>query len=258
MALEAFINQLAASLLLPPGINFLLFTLGYILLKRSKKLAISLFIFSIVSLYLLSLPIISNKLNQSLYTEKALTQQQVIDFANQERNDLAIVVLSGGRLDLAPEYGNIDIVSEKTLQRILYGAWLHKKTQLPILVSGGSIFGEATAESVLMNQTMLSAFNIAPKWVEAKSKNTAENAKFSAELLKNNQISEILLVTHANHMQRAKLAFEKEGIKVTAAPTVIKTTKTRWVDYFPSAKSIYQSKLALHEKIGSFWYSVRY
>jgi len=258
MALETFINQLAASLLLPPGINFLLFILGYISLRYSKKLAISLFVSSIVSLYLLSLPIISNKLNQSLYTEQALTQQQVKNYAKQQRNDLAIVVLSGGRIDLAPEYGNIDIVSEKTLQRILYGAWLHKKTLLPILVSGGSVFGEATPEAVLMNQTMLSAFNIAPKWIESKSGNTAENARFSAQRLKNNHISEILLVTHANHMQRAKTAFERQGIKVIAAPTVIKSTRTRWRDFFPSAKALYRSQLALHEKIGSFWYSIRY
>jgi len=258
MFFETFVNQLAASLLLPPGINIVLFFAGYLLLKRTKKLAFSLFAFSIISLYLLSLANISKKLNQSLYSEEALSQQQVKSYANQQRNDLAIVVLSGGRIDLAPEYGNIDIVSEKTLQRILYATWLHKKTKLPILVSGGSVFNEPTPEAVLMNQTMLSAFDIAPKWIEAKSRNTAENAKFSVKLLTDNNISKILLVTHANHMQRAKAAFEREGIEVIAAPTVIMNDLTDWRGFFPSARALYQSQRALHEKMGSFWYLIRY
>lgn len=258
MDFEVAINRLIEIILFPPGVNLLLIIAGYLLLNRNKKIALSLFAISLVSLYLLALPSVSNGLNNSLQTVQALTPSQVKAYSGQDRQDVAIVVLSGGRISLAPEYGDIDTVSAKTLQRIQYAAWLYRKTNIPILLTGGSAFGEATAEAVLMNQTMLSAFNIAPKWIEFESKNTAENAQFSAQILRQNKISEILLVTHANHMQRARLEFEKTGLTVIPAPTVFNLSRPSWYDYFPNAKALYASKMALHEKVGRLWYGLRH
>ncbi len=256
MDFEIITNRLIEIILFPPGLNLVLAIAGYLQLKRNKKIALSLFVISLFSLYLLALPSVSDALNHSLQTEQALTQSQVKTYTSQARQNLAIVVLSGGRINLAPEYGDIDTVSAATLQRIQYAAWLHRKTNLPILLSGGSIFGEATAEAVLMNQTMLSAFNIAPKWIEFESKNTAQKALFSAKILQQNKISEILLVTHANHMQRARLEFEKTGLTVIPAPTAFNFSRTSWYDYFPNAGALHASQQALHEKIGRFWYSL--
>jgi len=258
MEFEITISKLFDIFLFPPGLNLVLVIVGYFLLKKFRKIAFSLFAVSFLSLYLFALPVVSNSLNQSLQTEQVLSQSQVKVYADQERDDLAIVVLSGGRMSLAPEYGDIDTVSSKTLQRIQYAAWLHQKTSLPILLSGGSVFGEATAEAVLMNQTMLSAFNIAPKWIEFISKNTSENAQFSARILQENNIKEILLVTHANHMQRAVLEFEKTGLKVIPAPTVFNRSRSSWYAYFPNAEALHASQLALHEKVGRIWYSIRH
>lgn len=258
MDFEITINRLIEIILFPPGLNLVLFIVGYLSLKRSKKIALSLFTVSLISLYLLSLQSVSDALNYSLQIEQALTQNQVKGYTDQDRQDLAIVVLSGGRISLAPEYGDIDTVSAMTLQRIQYAAWLHRKTNIPILLSGGSVFGEATAEAVLMNQTMLSAFNIAPKWIEFESKNTAQNAQFSAKILKQNKIREILLVTHANHMHRARLEFEKTGLTVIPAPTVFNLSRPTWYDFFPNARALHASQQALHEKVGRLWYSLRH
>jgi len=258
MDFEVIINRLIEIIIFPPGVNLVLIIAGYLLLKRSKKMALGLFAISLVSLYLLALPSVSNILNSSLQTVQPLTQSQVKAYTDQDRQDLAIVVLSGGRISLAPEYGDIDTVSAMTLQRIQYAAWLHRKTNIPILLSGGSVFGEATAEAVLMNQTMLSAFNIAPKWIEFESKNTAQNAQFSAKILQKNNVREVLLVTHANHMQRARLEFEKTGLTVVPAPTVFNLSRPSWYDYFPNAKALYASQMALHEKVGRLWYALRY
>jgi len=259
MNLEILLNKIFEILLFPPGVNFLLLAVGYLLSKRSyRKIAMSFYAVSVSSLYLLSLPIVSDVLNRRLQSVPALTQSQVKQYANSQRDDIAIVILAGGRIRLAAEYGEIDTVSAMTLQRIQYAAWLHRKTQLPILVSGGSVFGESTPESVLMNQTMLSAFNIAPTWIEVDSRNTAENARFSNEILKQNEIKEILLVTHANHMPRAKREFSRYNLVVTTAPTGFKSTESTWRDYFPSSKGLFESQQALHEEIGRLWYSVRY
>jgi uncharacterized SAM-binding protein YcdF (DUF218 family) len=258
MDFEIIINRLIGTILFPPGVNLVLFIASYFLFKRRRKIALSLFAIAFFSLYLLALPGISNALNSNLQTEQALTQSQVKNYARQQRQDLAIVVISGGRINLAPEYGDIDTVSATSLQRMQYAAWLHRKTNLPILLSGGSVLGEATAEAVLMNQTMLSAFNIAPKWIEIESKNTAQNAQFSATILRQNNIKEILLVTHATHMHRARLEFEKAGLKVMPAPTVFDRNRPSWQHYFPNAEALHASQKALHEKVGRLWYGLRY
>lgn len=258
MELESTLTKLIELLILPPGINLIIAAVGYWVLKKSRAIAISLFVISFTTLFVFSLPFVAQSLNQSLQTNPALTPKQVKLLADEDRDDLAIVVLAGGRIQLAPEYGNIDNVSASTLQRIQYASWLHRKTKLPILVSGGSLQSESTPEAVLMNQTMLSAFNIAPKWIEYKSRNTAENARYSAEILFKQDISEVLLITHANHMQRAKAAFEKYGFKVIVAPTVFDLSRSSWLGFIPSASALHKSQLALHEKIGRIWFSVRY
>lgn len=258
MDFEIALNQLASILFLPPGLNLLLALLGYSLLKKSKKTAITLFCFSLLSLIFLSLPSISIALNKNLQSNQALSQSRVMTISNANNINTAIVVLSGGRISKSPEYGDIDIVSSSTLQRLQYTAWLYRKTKLPILLSGGSLLNDSTSEAVLMNQTLLSTFNIAPKWLEVESKNTAQNAQYSAQILAESNITEILLITNAIHMQRAKIEFEKNGLKVIAAPTVFIQNSSSWFDYLPSAKALYQSQLALHEIIGRIWYSVRY
>lgn len=258
MDLEIALGKIIALFIFPPGINLIMAVLGYFLLKKFKRIALFLLIGSFASLLILSLPFVAGSLNKSLQTEPAITQKQINELSKVDRENIAIVVLAGGRLRLSPEYGHIDSVSSSTLQRIQYAAWLHRKTGFPILVSGGSLYGESTPEAVLMNQTMTSAFNIAPKWIEYQSKNTLENAQFSANILFENKISEILLVTHAVHMQRAKAAFESFGFTVTAAPTGFDSSSPGWMSFLPSAEALHKSQQALHEKVGRLWYSIRY
>ena len=64
--------------------------------------------------------------------------------------------------------------------------------------------------------------------VESKSKNTHENAAFTAKLLKKKGIQpKALLITSGLHMKRAKACFEAEGIKVTPFSTDLFTGKRR-------------------------------
>jgi uncharacterized SAM-binding protein YcdF (DUF218 family) len=250
-------EKLGSILFLPPAINFLLIAASFALFKFKRLVLAKLVgLLSIVSLFLLSLPVVSDSLNSSLQTIPALTQEQVKKLVIDNTDSIAIVVLAGGRISQAAEYGEIDTVSAKTLQRVHYAAWLHKKTNIPILVSGGSVFGEPTAEAVLVNQVMVSAYTIAPRWIEPVSKNTAENAKFASQLLIKNGIKRILLVTHANHMPKALAEFERHGLKITPAPTVFQSPQTRWTDYLPSAKGLFKSQQALHEMLGRAWYSI--
>jgi len=275
MSWDVLINNFFGSWLLPPGINLLLVIISFLLFKKYQRVAKIVLAFSMISLWLFSLPWFSNQLIMTLETEPAINLYQIKEYSLEPADAFqissevggakagikrAIVVLAGSRISLAPEYGEIDIVGASSLQRISYASWLGKKTRLPILLSGGSVFNEATPLAVLMNQSILAHFSVAPRWIESESKNTAENAIYSSKILKKEKIDEILLVTHALHMRRAKSAFENQGMKVISAPTGFLSNRgaSGYTSFLPRAEAMQVSSMALHEIIGQFWYQLRY
>lgn len=172
----------------------------------------------------------------------------------------AIVVLAGGRSTGAPEYGG-DTVKSTTLVRLRYGVRLHRKTGLPLLFSGGVVGDEALAEAALMAAAAREEFGVAPRFVETESRNTAGNARHSAELLTAAGIRRVLLVTHANHMLRATRAFEHYGLEVVPAPTRYVNRDTGPLelgDFLPDGRALVFARMALHERLGVLWYRWRY
>lgn len=247
--------------LLPPGLNFLLLLVGIFILKKWPRTAKGLFSVSVASLYLVCTPAFSNYLLNKLEATPALSSQQIkliqTDGLADER---AIVVLGGGRITKAPEYGEIDAANAASLERMRYAAWLQKRLQLPVLLSGGSVNNEATSEAVLMNQVMMSGFGTAAKWIESNSRNTTENATYSASILAKAKISEIILVSHAWHIPRAQKAFEKQQLRVIPAPMGYLTAQSslNTISILPSSNAFYRSSIALRELLGIVWYEMWY
>ncbi len=190
---------------------------------------------------------------------KGLEQYPPLEPPVTVQNEQAIVVLSAGSYPYAKEYAKA-IDGAAALQRNHYAAFLHKQTGLPVLVTGGYVGSVNISEASVMADTLKNSFNTEVTWQETKSRNTAENAMYSAEILKENDIKTIYLVTHAWHMSRAVKMFEQQGIKVTPAPTmfVSEITDTTLSYYMPSASALFSTRRALHEYIGIFWYKLRY
>ena len=165
----------------------------------------------------------------------------------------------GGRYADAPEYQG-DTVSEPSLERIRYGAWLQRKTKLPILVTGGVVFGgNRPAEAQLMQQVLEQEFLAAVPWVEKQSRTTYENAIYSRKMLEKDGITHIILVTHALHMPRAKEAFEKAGFIVTPAPMGFDTSGGfSLTGFLPNMYSLVNMNDLMHELFGRLWYHLRY
>jgi uncharacterized SAM-binding protein YcdF (DUF218 family) len=243
-------------LIFPPGGLFILAIIGFVLLRLFKvRWGLWLVSAAFGLLYLLSMPLVANGLMSRLEHHPPLNEIQI---RNPQAD--AIVVLAGGRLSDQPEYGG-DTVSAISLQRLRYGAWLKRRTQLPLYVSGGSIMREPHAEAELMRDVLQKEFNVAVDVVENKSKTTYENAKFTAGLLKHNGHQSILLVSNAFHMPRAIEAFQQFDINVIAAPTVFLSSHEGgiWlIDFLPQAVALKLSSYALHEFFGRFWYKLRY
>lgn len=164
----------------------------------------------------------------------------------------AIVVLGAGRNSEAPEFDFQDSVSALGLERLRYTAWLHRKTGVPVLVSGGTPGGEKVAEADLMKSVLVDDFRVDVKWVERQSRNTMENARFSQALLAEAKIKNIYLVTHAWHMRRAARDFESVGLHVTPAPTgyISPEQHARQINnYLPSGRGLYLTGLAVRERV---------
>lgn len=249
--------QVIKALILPPGGLLFLLLLGFIWMrKRIKSLAV-LVSFVACVWYLLSTWVVSSSLMDLLENYPALSDS---DIANSQAQ--AIVVLGGGGRN-APEYGGLRSVSNYSLVRMRYGAYLHRKTGLPILLTGGDPLQRGIVEAELMAPVMENEWSVAVKWRENASRNTAENAMLSAKILQQENINHILLVTHAWHMVRAVRSFEQQGLQVTPAPTSFEGTrynKEGWLlmDFLPSARAFLESYHALHELFGRLWYAIRY
>jgi hypothetical protein len=97
-----------------------------------------------------------------------------------------------------------------------------RESSLPVLVTGGAPFG-GRAEAESMREALERDFGVKVRWVETASRDTAENARLSAPLLKAAGVTRIALVSHGWHLPRAIELFEKQGIEVTPAPTAFST-----------------------------------
>jgi uncharacterized SAM-binding protein YcdF (DUF218 family) len=146
------------------------------------------------------------------------------------------------------------VSGQEQLSRIRYGAFLHRKTGLPVLLSGGRVQGdEFRSLAETMDFDLYEGFSIKAKWLEDKSRTTAENAQYSYAILGAINKKSIALVTNSQHMMRAKMSFEQVGFTVLPAPTDFIDRGTLSVTSFlPNARSLYLSSMVLHEWMG-YW-----
>lgn len=250
---EFLVVKVLGTLIVPPGGIVVLGLLGLILLPFARRSAAFLLLVSVASLYALSTGVVTGALERSLHAHPALPPDSDLPAAR------AIVVLGAGSYRHAPEYEGAGTVGPITLERLRYAASLHRRTGLPLLVTGGMTFPGTPAEAQAMARSLKDDFGIGVRFVEDRSRNTAENAANSVPLLSAAGISRIVLVTHAIHMTRAVHAFEEQGLEVVPAPTVLRgDTAASAAAWLPTASALARSAAALHEHVGLLWYRLRY
>lgn len=143
----------------------------------------------------------------------------------QEQYDV-VVVLSGMTYpDLTyQEQIQFNGAAERFIEPIrLY----HQKKVKKILLSGGSgsLINPELKETPALRELAMQ-LKVADKdlLIEAASRNTFENAKFTAEMLKERfNDPSVLLITSASHMKRAAACFEKQGISTDLYPVDLQT-----------------------------------
>jgi uncharacterized SAM-binding protein YcdF (DUF218 family) len=172
---------------------------------------------------------------------RIIEQGSMLDRTQQSKAQ-AIVLLGGGG---------------DSLDRMRYAAVLYRRTGLPILVTGGDPKRTGQAEAERIKQNIEADFKVPVRWVESASRNTIENARFSARILKQNGVNTILLVTNGWHMNRAKKLFDQTGINVIPAGAGMHFDNGLTIlDFVPSVGGLASSRTFFHETIGMLWSQV--
>jgi uncharacterized SAM-binding protein YcdF (DUF218 family) len=244
---------IAKSLIMPPGGLILLLLLGFFLV-RGVLGRILIFVGASVFL-LMSLPAVAQRLMVGLEPYPALAPDSLAETGAD-----GILILGGGRYAWAPEYGG-DTVAVGSLQRLRYGAFLHRRSGLPIYITGGSPAHRQPSVGRLMAQVLEQDYGISAKGVEDQSLTTEENAVLSLAMLERDGIRRVLLVSDAWHLPRAIEAFARVGIAAIPAPTAFVHREdergTDYRDWLPSAAAFSNSYRALHEYLGRIWYRLK-
>lgn len=241
-----FIHRLLQSFLLPPLNSLLIILLGVVLFKLQRSKRMLLILLGCLTLYLQATPYVAYKLNKMIAPEP----MKLADL-NQAQ---AIVLLGGGVSNNADEYNTNAMSNSDTFVRIRYAAYLAKiNPDLPIFVSGGAIDSK-DSEASLMKRALVNEFDVEnPIYLEPDSKTTSENAKYTARILQQYAISNVVLVSSASHMRRASALFQLNGIKVIPAPTGFYSLgfyKLPLLWFVPTASAMVTTSAILHEIYG--------
>lgn len=258
-----FLSKLLPLLVYPLGLGCLMLAAA-LLLRKQEKWRTGLLLTTLVLLWLGGNRWVAVSLARSL------------EWRHLPEGDVsvapAIVVLGGSTEPANAPRSQVEVNS--AADRVLYAAMLYHQGKAPvILLSGGSIDWMETGESSPAEDMAQLLENLGvPRdalWLEEQSLNTYENALYSRQILEQNGIESILLVTSALHMPRAVALFEKQGLEVIPAPADFTVTEEGWETLFsgpietriitllPNASSLALTTNALKEYIGMAFYWLR-
>ena len=169
----------------------------------------------------------------------------------------AIVVLGGG-MEWSRDLPYPDM--NGAADRLWHAARLYKAGKAPVVLPTGA-WEDASSVPLLLDLGVPAAVIRA----ETASRNTAENARFTAELLARMGCGRrVLLVTSAWHMRRAQLLFERAGLEVIPAATdyeatIVHARPDRWSlqDWLPNPDALNRNTGILKEYVGYWVYRVR-
>jgi uncharacterized SAM-binding protein YcdF (DUF218 family) len=234
------------TLLLPPGGPLLLAIAGTWLIARrgsavrSRRAGWALLLAGLAALWLLANPVVAEALSRAAQRCPPLDLDRPLQAQ-------AIVILGGSGPRLAaPEYGGEPAVRLTLLERLNYGAFIARRTGLPVAISG------APDEALAMRISLARDFGVDTRWTEDRSRDTFENAQFCSTLLRPLGITRVVLVTDADHEWRAMREFVAAGFSVVPAPVGLQGPQQISIHSFiPSATALAGSAEALYELIGN-------
>jgi uncharacterized SAM-binding protein YcdF (DUF218 family) len=183
----------------------------------------------------------------------------------------AIVVLGGGTA--SPESPRPIIEINSAGDRVIYAAWLYQQGKAPVILASGGLLDWASLHTTPAQDmaALLEMMGVPAEaiWLQPESRNTYEDALYSAQILKEKGVRRILLVTSAWHMPRSVRLFQAQGLEVAPAPTDFYVTDVDWEEMtrfdlrvqvlglFPSAENLGLTTRMLKEYLGMLVYDLK-
>jgi uncharacterized SAM-binding protein YcdF (DUF218 family) len=289
------VRNLIAELIMPPGIWVMWVLLTLLLFKKHELIKKTLIMFGLAMIWLTSTNYFANQFTQMagyllewpkplMLEEERIIQQlkepikpnklskpskrqdekQMEVLTSKESLTHAIVILGGGRqkgaLDL-PEY-QYQNLSPQSMERLRAGARLAKVSHLPILLTGGApdrTNATDLSEAKVMSMVLKQELGLDARWLEEQSNTTQENALQSAKILHQEGIQTVYLITHFWHMPRARVQFEKQGLKVVEVPMgFYQKEQFTPLDFYPGHEGFQRTRWIWHELLGTLWYRLKF
>ena len=223
----------------------------YIIRKPSHKLLGILLVLLALSMYITSIPMFAVSINN------------VIDHTYQHQTPpkgakAAVIVLAGGWSK--DENGIPFQPSISTMERLYAAVKLSK--ELPsckfLIMSGGyDIYSNPTVSVASIMQDAAKTMDCHAQIIlEDKSRNTDENLKYSAEIIKQLGVKHVVIVTSNSHMERAMNFAQQyipDDIKIYAYPSGGYQPKMEMTleAFLPDVRALSASCSAIKELIGN-------
>lgn len=166
-----------------------------------------------------------------------------------------MVVLGGGISGPRPPF-RLDPDLNSSADRVWHAARLFRAGKATrIILAGGEVSTGNGSEAEAMRLFLLDlGLPDAAIVLESTSINTLENARNTAEMLAAEGVEEVILVTSALHMPRARKRFDAMGVKVIPAPTDFEVSGQRFhpLRLLPAVTELQGSTRAIKEVLGSW------
>lgn len=229
---------LLRTLILPPACLLILGFIGLLLARRYRRLGTTLAALALAGLWLLATPVIADGL------ERMAQHYPALDLSRPVAAQAIVILGGGGYRKYAPEYRG-PAPENRLYDRLAYGAFVARRTGLPVLVTGNGM------EAVTMQVSLSRDFGVQTKWVDGAAKDTYDNARDSARILLGAGITRIALVTSDDHLWRAAHEFTAAGLSVVPAPAdVWAPQELDTMRYVPTVTGLMRSYYAVYELVG--------
>lgn len=241
------VRNILTGLLLPPLLLVWIALLGGLLAWRGRRRAGAVAAASALGLLALSTPYVAGML--------AVGLERMAPAPPADAPPPAAIIVLGGDMARGAAGPEIGLLS---LERLRAAAALHRRTGLPVLVTGGKLAPDAPPIAEMMAESLAADFGIRVRWVEPRAGDTRGNAELSAAMLRAEGVGAALLVSQAWHLPRAQAAFARAGFPVVAAPVRAgQAPRGTLRDFIPQPTSLGQAWFALREWAGLVVYRLR-
>ena len=243
-----------AFFLIPSNLLVLGAVLGFVLLALRLRIGALVAAFSLTTIVIGSFSPLGNVLLTPL-------EQRFPDGQYPTENIDGIIVLGGSYDTASHSYLSTIVLKEDTEPLAVMVDLARRYPKAKIIFSGGTEGPKETISEAKVVERYFISFGIAPDRIltEGRSQTTAENARFTADLLHPPPSSRWLLVTSGYHMPRAVGAFRQAGFDVIAFPAGFRTHGWRdmWRPESIAADNLRRVDIGVHEWLGLVAYKLK-